>query len=326
MSSQSSHPSVTTPHNILLRDEASGSEAEILASLGMNCYRLTMQVAGRAVDVLWAHPDFRTGTIRPSSGGIPLLFPFPGRIAGGKFSWDGKDYELPATNNGNAIHGFCHTRPWEVIEQSASSVTARFHAFKIDPSLKELWPADFLLEATYKITGSSLVMDYVATNVDDKPLPCGFGTHPYFRVPLGGASADACIAKTPAAKKWELVDMIPTGRIVDLEDAAALAAGKTFGSMQYDDVFTDLTMPDGQFESELLDPGSKVSMKIRFAAPFRECIVYTPPHREAICIEPYSCVPGAINLATSQDNTGLIVLAPGESFKTRVEVEVTSVG
>ncbi len=316
---------MTAPHNVVLRDEATGSEAAILASLGMNCYKLLMQVGGKSVDVLWSHPDFHTGTIRASSSGIPLLFPFPGRIAAGKFSWNGREYQLPAENKGNAIHGFCHTRPWEVVEQSTSHVKARFQAFKSDPSLRQLWPADFQLEATYRLTSSGLEMDYVATNVDSQPLPCGLGTHPYFRVPQGGASASDCIIKIPAAKKWELIDMIPSGRVIDLENASTLAAGQSFGAMQYDDVLTDLAMPGGEFESEIFDPGSKISTKIRFGSPFRECVVYTPPHREAICIEPYSCVPGAIYLATSQNNSGLIILPPGESFEARVVIEVASV-
>src|SRR4051794_16121814 len=93
--------------NITLTDRASGAEAEILVDLGFNCHRLKLVAQGEEVDVLWAPPNFSSGEVRPSSGGIPILFPFPGRIPGTSFEWTGKKYQLEASDKfGNAIHGF----------------------------------------------------------------------------------------------------------------------------------------------------------------------------------------------------------------------------
>jgi aldose 1-epimerase len=50
---------------------------------------------------------------------------------------------------------------------------------------------------------------------------------------------------------------------------------------------------------------------------FRACVVFNPPHRQAICIEPYSCIPNAYALAERGIDAGLRVLAPGESVATR---------
>ena len=46
------------------------------------------------------------------------------------------------------------------------------------------------------------------------------------------------------------------------------------------------------------------------------------PHREALCIEPYTCVPGA---AAMHDPAaaGLRILGPGELFEARVEFEIS---
>ena len=63
-------------------------------------------------------------------------------------------------------------------------------------------------------------------------------------------------------------------------------------------------------------------MRIAFDRAFRECVVYTPPHREAICIEPYTCLAGAFGLAERNLDTGLRVLPPGHSFEARVEFRV----
>ena len=62
-----------------------------------------MKHAGQYVDINWSAPGFAEGPQRPSGSGIPVLFPFPGRIQGTVFHWEGKDYSLPAGDGqGNA--------------------------------------------------------------------------------------------------------------------------------------------------------------------------------------------------------------------------------
>ena len=309
----------------ILKDAASGSSAEILVSLGFNCFRFTAMVKGKAVEVLYAHPEFAGGEQRPSGSGIPLLFPFPGRIPGTTFAWEGKEYELePGDAQGNAIHGFVHKRPWRVIEQSESRVVGQFQAWKDDPSLKDRWPADFRITATYELQGNMLSTHYLLENPGDTPLPFGFGTHAYFRVPLGGAKADDCIVKLPISAQWELADMLPTGRRLELPNAAEFQAGQRFGDMKFDDVFTGIVPQSGdRVVAAIEDPSSRVDMQIVFSSrEFRECVVYTPPHREAICIEPLTCAPSAVALLAKGIEAGWRVLPPGGRLEASVEMAV----
>ena len=119
---------------VTLTDSQSGATAKILASLGMNCYQFLVPDASGPIDLLWAEQGFEEGTKRASGSGIPLLFPFPGRIAGTSLLWDGKQYPLEAGDGlGNAIHGFVHERPWRIIEQEQSRVVAQFQASVDDP-------------------------------------------------------------------------------------------------------------------------------------------------------------------------------------------------
>jgi aldose 1-epimerase len=313
-----------TPNIFTIRDNASGSSAEILVSQGFNCFRFTAMPGGRPVEVIYAPADFAKGDGRPSRGGIPLLFPFPGRIPGTTFAWEGKQYALePGDAFGNAIHGFALSRPWRVIEQTVSRVVGQFHAWRDDPSLKARWPADFRLTASYQLTGNTLRGDYLMENPGDVPLPCGFGTHPYFRVPLGGGKADDCVVRLPVSTRWELKDMLPTGRRVELPAAAAFQAGQRFGDLKFDDVFGGLRFANGLCESSIHDPASGCTMTQCFAEAFRECVVYTPPHREAICIEPLTCVPDCFDLAKQGIDAGLKILPPGGSFAARVEIVVS---
>ena len=307
---------------IRIEDSLSGSSAEIAPGLGFNCFKFTVQSAGRPIDILYSHPNFAAGTKRPSGSGIPILFPFPGRIAGTEFEWEGKKYQLePGDALGNAIHGFVLRRAWRVIDQGQAHVTGEFHAWRDDPDLKQRWPADFRIQATYRLAGNTLQSTYRLENPGEQPLPFGFGTHPYFRLPVGGKSVDDCIVRLPVSARWELENMLPTGRQIDLPDAA-MAAGLPFGQLKLDDVFTGLHATEQWITTSIYDPRGQTVTQ-RFSREFRECVVYTPPHREAICIEPYTCVPGAWELHKRGVDVGLRTLAPGEQLELAVEIEVT---
>jgi aldose 1-epimerase len=308
----------------LLHDAAAGTSAEILVSQGFNCFRFMANHHGKPIEVLYAPPDFATGQGRPSRGGIPLLFPFPGRIPGTTFRWQGRDYPLePGDAFGNAIHGFAMWRPWRVIERGERRIMGQFHAWRDDPSLKTRWPADFRITAAYVLEGNRLEASYLIENPGDVPLPCGFGTHQYFNVPLGGDAAENCVVKLPVSARWELKDMLPTGQRLDVPNAAAFAAGQKFGEMQFDDVFAGLSWEGGWCYTSIHDPKSGCTVTQRFDSAFRECVVYTPPHRQAICIEPYTCVPGPFALADRGIDAGLQIVPPGGSFTARVEISVS---
>lgn len=312
--------------SVTLTDSTAGSEAKVLVGFGFNCYEFRVTAGGEQIELLYAAPNFAAGTERPSGSGIPLLFPFPGRIPQAKLEWGGKTYSLPPRDAfGNAIHGFVHERPWRVIEQTAQKVVGQFQASVDDPSILSLWPADFRVTATYELRGTTLASHFRFENPDSKPLPCGFGTHPYFRLPLGAAgAADDCVVSVPVAEFWELKDMIPTGRRLPVENAAAMRAGLPFRETQFDTGFTGLHYEDDWFVSTIRDPRTGHQVQIRFDRTFPICVVYNPPHRQAICIEPYSMVPGAFKAELPQAETGLRILQPGESWETSVELRFDS--
>ena len=151
---------------VTITDASSGSTASVAPALGFNCFSFAAAIDDRAVEVLWHDPQFRDGNTRPSRSGIPILFPFAGRIRGGKYRYRGQDYQLEANDNqGNAIHGFAYTRPWRVVAQSEASVTGEFQASVDDPAILKLWPADFRIRATYTVTGRRLLAAYHFTNM-----------------------------------------------------------------------------------------------------------------------------------------------------------------
>lgn len=312
---------------ITLRDPATGNTAKILAGFGFNCYSFVAHPAGEPIEVLWSAQGFEDGGQRASHSGIPLLFPFAGRVRGKQITFQGKTYNLAVNDDGrgNAIHGFVLNRPWRVTESSATRVTGEFQASRDDRAILDQWPADFTVAVSYELAGNALKSVIRITNPDSRPLPFGLGTHPYFRVPLGaGGDAAACRVTVPAADYWELVDMLPSGQRPKADGPRGLAVGMRFGDTKLDDVFGGLrNATEGvPYMATIEDPHRGRKLSIAFDQAFGECVVYNPPHREAICIEPYTCVPDPFTLEAKGIDTGLRVLAPGESFTARIDIQL----
>jgi aldose 1-epimerase len=307
---------------VTLKDSSSPATATVAPGFGFNCFQFAVERNGKPVEILWSAPDFAAGTARPSGSGIPILFPFPGRIAGGVLKWAGGEYRIPAGDGrGNAIHGFVLNRPWRVVEQSDSRVVGEFQASRDDPSILEMWPSDFRIRAAYELHSATLSCRIEVHNPDTRPLPCGLGTHPYFRLPLGGTRADDCVVTLPVTAEWELAELLPTGRRMPLADAARYQHGLAFGQMRFDNMFSGL-VGDSLYRSTIVDPQSKVRVEQSFGRIFRECVVYTPPHREAVCVEPYTCVAGAFDLAEKGIDAGVRMVPPQGTFTANVDIRV----
>jgi aldose 1-epimerase len=308
-----------------IADRDTGSNARVLASLGFNCFSWRPMLADGPREMLWADADFEAGDKRPSGSGIPLLFPFPGRIRGAAFQFAGREYRLePSDAFGNAIHGFVFNRPWRIVERQHARVVGEFQASIDDKAILDQWPADFRIRVAYEVRGSELLSDIDYENAGDGPLPCGFGTHAYFRLPLSNGSNTAdTVVTVPVTQLWELEKMIPTGRQHPISLDQQLADGLRLGEHQFDTCFTGVRADsDNLLRTQLTDPASGRRVTQTFSSAFTQCIVYTPGHRQAICLEPYTCVPDAVRLAAEGHETGLQILQPGERFNTTIAIDV----
>jgi len=312
-----------------LTDPSDGSRARVLADFGFNCFSYQPMVGSVPTEVLWAHREFTSGEQRPSGSGIPLLFPFAGRIRGTRFAFAGRAYDLEeGDGQGNAIHGFVMNRRWRVTEQSESSVTGCFQASVDDSDLLKRWPADFRIQVTYRLNQGRLECDVAVDNPSDVVLPCGFATHAYFRLPLGGSGeAGDTMLQVPAGKGWELVGLVPTGNEIELGDLAALSEGLQLGERQLDNALGDVRFDEGGLGTTTIrNPANGLALRQTFDRNFRHVVVYTPPHREAVCIEPYTTLPNPFELEGRGIRTGLMKLDPGERWQTSLVLAVNGEG
>ncbi|MEZ6044087.1 MAG: aldose 1-epimerase [Planctomycetaceae bacterium] len=314
---------------VTIEDQESGSVASISVEYGFNCYAFKGVLRCKVVDVIDAAAEFPENGERPSGNGIPILFPYPNRIRKGTFSWEGKEYHLPegvvSYNKDNAIHGFCLDRPWRLIDSGPDFAVGQFQLSVDAPDRLELWPADFIIEVRYSVSGAVLMMETRIQNCDQKTLPWGFGTHPYFKLPLVPTSeAGNCLITLEADRQWELIDCMPTGNQIDVPEDQDLREGAYFDLLDLDDVYTGLTQTD-QRECSLMDQDAGIQVAQRYGSLFREVVMYTPPGRPAICLEPYTCVTDAINLQQQGIDAGLQVLEPGAECRFQIGIGVEEV-
>ncbi len=307
---------------LTITDPHSGSTARIAPNLGFNCFEFRVMVGGRPVDVLDALPGFEDGGQRASGSGIPILFPFPNRIRGGKFSWDGINYSLPTTDKfGNAIHGLCLDRPWRVIEHRDDLITGQFQLSVDAPDRLALWPTDFVIEVDYEIVRNRLRANFRIGNPSNRSLPWGLGTHPYFKLPLSADSrVGDCLVEVPAAQRWELIDCLPTGTLLDLDESHDLRDGAYVSAVTLDDVYVGVHCDGPQFECTVIDERAALQVTLTCPPIFREIVAFTPPGRAAICIEPYTCPTDAINLSSRGIDCGWRTLGPGSEFHTWIDI------
>src|SRR5262245_5268076 len=81
-------------HNTFTLSNEDGSSVEVWPALGCNTVRWQVRAGRKSRDLIYAPPAAELFE-RPTRGGVPVLFPFPNRIRGGHFVWDGHDYQLP---------------------------------------------------------------------------------------------------------------------------------------------------------------------------------------------------------------------------------------
>jgi aldose 1-epimerase len=314
---------------IYVLEDAAGGSAEVWPALGFNCYRWQIQRDGQTLELLYQAPDlFANG--RPTRSGIPILFPFPNRIRDGRFTWDGRDYQLPCDDPAqkNAIHGFACRHPWRVAGHGTDStsawITGVFRCSTDAPDSRSLWPADHEIQLTLRLSAGSLRLEAEVHNPDRIGLPFGLGYHPYFRMPFASsASAVECQITVPARSMWKLEESLPTGERLPVDAACDLNRPRRFVDLNLDTVLTDLPSASGALpERAVLHGAAGADLRLHCGAEFRDLVVFTPPHRQAFCVEPYTCPTDAINLQARGLDCGWRVLPPGERWRAIVELRI----
>jgi galactose mutarotase-like enzyme len=258
-----------------LHDASSGATATI--EPGRGGLVTGFAVGGRPI--LFLDPATLRDPTKNVRGGVPVLFPSPGKLAGDAWAYAGRHGAMKQ-------HGFARSLAWQVAEVTAARATLTLAASE---ATRAQFPWDFAVEQTISVRGASLRLAQRITNRDAAPMPFGFGFHPYFFV----RDADKRAA------------------------AVATGARRAFDNVAKREVAIDgidLTLPE--VDLHLLDHGTTACalttpagvVTLTGSPEYTHWVVWTLAGRDFVCVEPWTCPGDALNTGDR-----LIVLAPGES-------------
>ncbi|EKX63359.1 galactose mutarotase [Streptomyces ipomoeae] len=238
--------------------------------------------AGRAVDVVLGFADL-DGYLRnagPFYGA--LIGRYANRIARGRFTLDGRTYELECNNPPNSLHGGplgFDKRIW-----NAEAVEGRcgVRLSRVSPDGEEGFPGRLEVSATYILDedGRALRISYEA--VTDAPTVVNLTNHSYWNLAgAGSGSAGGHELRIDASRVTPVdADLIPTGELTSVEGTRFdFRVGREVGA-GYDHNFVLDKGVSGSAEvvAELFEPGSGRVLSVATTEPGMQ--LYTADHLE----------------------------------------------
>jgi galactose mutarotase-like enzyme len=239
--------------------------------------------------VLYMDLDSLRDNTKNVRGGIPVLFPSPGKLADDRWTYAGHSGSMKQ-------HGFARNLGWHVSRASTSEVALTLVANDVT---RALFPWDFIVEQVFTLRGTTLRLDQRVTNRAAETMPFGFGFHPYFAV--RDADKRETTIETRATKAFDNVvkQNIPLAGL----------------DLTHKEV--DLHLLDhGSTESELVSPAGAV--RLRGSPEYTHWVVWTLGGKDFVCLEPWTCPGNALNTGER-----LITLAPMETRAMWLELEAT---
>ena len=169
---------------VVTLDDGHGFTARVI-SLGASLQSLMLPDRdGKLADVVLAYPNLQDYVAKPQYFGA-TVGRFANRIAGGRFTLDGKSYQLTLNDGPNSLHGGAKGfdkvvwQVMKVVKSPEPSVTLRY----VSPDGDQGYPGTLTATATYTLkAGHELDIDYSATT--DKPTIVNLSNHAYWN--LGG--------------------------------------------------------------------------------------------------------------------------------------------
>ena len=247
-----------------------------------------------------------------SAGRGQLLLPWPNRVRDGKYSFDGRDLQLPITEvaRHNASHGLTRWTSWTLEEHTARSVSL---VYRLMSQSGYPWTVD--LHVLYDVSADGLTVTVTATNLAGTRAPYAQGAHPYLVVgdaPAAATGIDGWELTLPADTRLAVDERKnPVGRESVEGTGYDFRVARPLRGAELDTAFTDLGRDDeGRTEVRLLDPSGDHGVVVWMDDRHRWAQVYTGDDlpvraRTAVAVEPMTSPPNAF--ATGED---LVVLAP----------------
>ena len=278
-------------------------------------YRATATELGAGLrELLFRDQPVITGypadQLPPGTAG-QLLAPWPNRIDGGRYVFDGAEFQLALTEPArtNAIHGLTRWMAWTVVRHAADVVLLRS-----SPHGQQGYPFCVEIDAEYRLDPEAgLHATITARNRGSCAAPYGTGSHPYLTVRT--PSVDECELTLPATRWLPMDDRgIPSGPPGTVEGTPYdFRQPRVIGATKLDHALTGLDPDDGgRAWAHLATDGTRVGLwagpGYRWLQVFTGDVLGPERRRKAVAVEPMTCPPNAF--VTGDD---LLVLQPDET-------------
>ena len=299
--------------SIIISDQEKKTRLKVLPSFGGNIAELTLSAGGERLTVIDGYRTLEAARANKGYLGA-FLFPFPNRISGARYTFEGQEYQLPINRpkENNAIHGFFTHTSFELISQQADNNSAEFAITSNYEGNHSGYPFPCEITLCYRLESAGSFRSVVSvTNSGKSNMPLGIGWHPYFTLSSLGGPVDELQLRLPDSDLL-LADLknIPTG---------IKAANSMFQSLEpigcslFDSAFAMKEKEAGKTEAvtELLNENERWHLRLSQSTGqggYNYLQVYIPPDRQTIALEPMTCPANSFN-----SGEGLLTLAPGQS-------------
>lgn len=173
--------------DLFILKNACGAEVAITNYAGALLAIMMPDKKGNFASVIAGHDTLEHVMNSPETYLSTLIGRYGNRIAGGRFTLDGKQYTLAVNDGPNSLHGGptgYHKRVWDASQ--ADQQTLRLHYLSADG--EEGFPGNLDINVTYRLTDAcELVIEYEATT--DKKTVVNLTNHAYFN--LNGFKKDS---------------------------------------------------------------------------------------------------------------------------------------
>jgi len=175
---------------------------------------------GKTADVLVAYDKLSDFETRPNFWGA-TIGRYGNRIADGKFTLDGKTYQLPGNDHGQSLHGGgkgFDVQNWKLESVKSGKVATAVFSL-VSPDGDSGYPGTVKAKVTYSLDESGN-LQIVFDAATDKPTVLNMTNHAIFNMAGEGSERDAMtnVLTLPASKYTPVNEkLIPTGELRAVE-------------------------------------------------------------------------------------------------------------